>query len=307
MIDKKSRTYRLGVTMAKKAQGYMGIPAMQAALVRPPVTPGSAGRGSPAAPGMTPAQPSSSSATPDVRPPAVAPVPKSTPAPQTASPARPSAAPPAPAVTASPATAGARRPPTRPMASMMMSRRATMPMLRSAAYRAGQTMAKQAADKRARATFMKIAKVLGKRAGLSEKELAGMEKEALAWLPAAILGLLTAAGTGYGVHQYGKHHGWWESPAIKAMKDRMRAIQMAQAQGIDPARLGLVAPKPEKEQDAQPYWGSWDGGGYGGAMPAGLPKGYMDQEKRLQNLSRSLGLGLRHSRAWSQLSRMPVY
>jgi hypothetical protein len=253
-------------------------------------------------PGATPDQPTSASTTPNPQPSVnPAPTPKSRPAPVTASPAQQNTAAPNPAITAAPSTTGTRRPP--PRTAMMPSATVNPMMRRSAAYELGQQMAKQATDRRARRVFTKLAKVLGKKAGLSAKEIDGMEKEAFAFLP-LLLGLAASGIGAYGVHRYGEPRGWWDSPAIKAMKDRMKAIQMAKAQGVDPVQMGLIAPKEKDETDNKPYWSSWGGGA---KMPAGLPKGYLDQEKRLQNLSRTLGLGLRHARAYSNLSRMPVF
>ncbi len=173
----------------------------------------------------------------------------------------------------------------------------------------GEQMAKEATNKEIRATFRKIAAVLGKRAGLTMADVVGMEKESFAISVPMIIGLLASGLGSYGVHQYGKREGWWDSPALKAMKDRMKAISMARAQGQDPARMGLIAPKKEKkrpwEEPGYTNYGSWGGGGFGGT--AGLPKGYMKRERGLQNLAKHMGLGLRHARAFSDLSRMPVY
>jgi hypothetical protein len=182
----------------------------------------------------------------------------------------------------------------------------------------GRMMAKTAVDKKARRLFRKVAKMLIKKAGLTDADFdSGMEKQSIAflaalpWIAAALAG---GGATAYGVHRYGEPRGWWDSPEMKAAKDRLKAIRMARMQGTDPVQMGLLAPKQKEEkpweQKQGPDYGAW-GFGAGAAttnkMPRQLPKGYMNQEKRIQNLASSLGLGLRHARAFSQLSRMPVF
>lgn len=217
--------------------------------------------------------------------------------PVTTSPTQPGQERPNPAVSSSPAQG---QQPRRPLPASVR-----MPKF-SSAYKLGQTMAKQAVDKKATDTFKKIASKLAKQAGMSAKEVAEMEKSAIAWGP-LLMGLIPGLGLAGAGYQYGKREGWWDSPAIKAMKDRMKAIQMAKAQGVDPARMGLIQPKEEKKKPwednkFQDYssWGS-------GSGRSSLPKGYMKRERDIQDVAKNLQLANRHARAFSQLSKMPVY
>jgi len=244
----------------------------------------------------------------------------STPPPVTTSPTTADGAKPNPAVSSSPAqgpapkpqttplTAGTRMAPTpqrRPMQQppSMLNR---YPGPNKFSHELGAQMAKQAAVKKVNAVFTKIAKALARRVGVDPSRFDNMEKSAIAFLP-LLAGLIPGLGLAHAGYKYGKREGWWESPAIKAMKDRMRAIQMAKAQGVDPARMGLIAPKPEKRDwEKSPYkdyssWGGWGGG------DSAMPKGYMKTERDLQNMAKNLRLAGRHSQAFSQLARMPVF
>jgi hypothetical protein len=133
-----------------------------------------------------------------------------------------------------------------------------------------------------------------------------MEKSAFPW--SLLLGLIPGLGLAHAGYQYGKGEGWWDSPAIKAMKDRMKAIQMAKAQGVDPSRMGLIQPEEKKEKpwENKQYtdYGAWGGGS---SSMGGLPKGYMKTEKDIQNIAKNLQLAGRHSQAFSRLAKMPVF
>lgn len=281
-------TLQLGDTAPKKAPGiYMGGQQVSATTAQPVTTPQETAAAAPA-----PATETSMTTTPN-------PTPTTAKAPPvTTSPTQPAQARPNPAVSSSPAQG---QQPRRPLPASLR-----MPKY-SSAHKLGQAMAKRAVDEQAKTVFKKIVTRLAKRAGLNNKDVAGMEKSAIAWLP-LLAGLIPGLGLAYGGYKFGKGEGWWDSPAIKAMKDRMKAIQMAKGQGIDPARMGLIQPKPEKSKPWEdPQYKDYSSWGSGTSSGAGIPKGYMKTEKDIQNLAKNLQLAGRHSQAFSRLARMPVF
>lgn len=174
-------------------------------------------------------------------------------------------------------------------------------------------MRKQAQVKEMYRVYHRIFTKLAKRAGLTDGQIeglekkAGIEKEAGPFLTPAFMAalpwLLTALGFGATTYGVGRGLGWWDRPEVKAIKARLKAIQLARASGVNPEQLGILDPK--KQQPATPF-GAVDWSRFGSPGRA-APPGYMQKERSLQDLAGQLGLAQRHADAYRQLRQMPVY